>query len=112
MTSPTLVRLEAELKEGKPSASLCIETIKEVCERSSLRRPDLVVKCGKQLLFNYKKEAFSKLGESVWNYYEYLLRAALDLNNVDLAQVCLLLAKSSHTFRNIAMSFNPPTTIR
>ncbi|EFC49793.1 predicted protein, partial [Naegleria gruberi] len=55
-----------------------------------LRRPDLVLKCGKHLFYNHKSEAFSKLGNNVWDYYEHLLRAAADLNNITVAQECLV----------------------
>lgn len=92
MTTPTLLELEKELHALgptlEPSTTLCIDIIKEVCERSALRRPDLVLRCGQALLFgSRKKEALSRLGNSVWDFYEYLLRAALDLNHNVLAGV-------------------------
>ncbi|KAF0974347.1 hypothetical protein FDP41_006379 [Naegleria fowleri] len=94
MTTPTLLELEKELHALgptlEPSTTLCIDIIKEVCERSALRRPDLVLRCGQALLFgSRKKEALSRLGNSVWDFYEYLLRAALDLNHNVLAGKCL-----------------------
>ncbi|KAL9653378.1 hypothetical protein ABK040_002014 [Willaertia magna] len=92
--SSELERLENLLQDNKkPSTTLYIDIIKEICEKSNVRRPDLVVKCGKKLLFDshYKYEAKSILGDSVWNFYEYLLRNALDLNQIDLAQQCLII---------------------
>lgn len=53
--------------------------------KEKIRRPDLVIVYGKQLLMNYT----SKLGDQLWDICEQTILGALDCHSLELAQSCL-----------------------
>ncbi|KAL0481351.1 ER membrane protein complex subunit 2 [Acrasis kona] len=73
-----------EQNNGKIATDLVVKVLNLINE-SSIRRPDLVVHLGRKLLFQGKPN----LGDAVWDVYEQVLKAAINVNQTELASDCL-----------------------